>query len=80
MGHVCAPSKSGQGPEKQRPSRNPGDTGIVVKGASNIPVHDALFLPNTSMMEYTSKLREEFLLEPRHQSHPFLHHNASELR
>lgn len=82
MGHVCAPSKRGQGPEKQRVSRNPGDTKprISCKGASNTPVHDPLFLLNTSMMEYTSNLREEFLLEPRHQSHPLLHHNAPELR
>lgn len=50
------------------------------KGEPNTPVHYPLLLPNTSMMEYTSNLREEFLLEPGHQSHPFLHHNTSELR
>lgn len=33
------------------------------KGEPNTPVHHPLFLPNTSMMEYTSNLREEFLLD-----------------
>lgn len=50
------------------------------KGEPNTSVHYPLFLPNTSMMEYTSNLREECLPDPRHQSHPFLHHNTSQLR